>query len=91
LNSEELIVKGLEAHTKMKKCLEHIAAELLEVTEAWAERCIVDLDMYGKPIGFASELADMVILINQAERIGGVDLDEALRKKMDWLNGNKIL
>jgi len=47
--------------------------------------------MYGKLIGFASELADMVILINQVERIGGVDLDEALRKKMDWLNGNKIL
>lgn len=70
----------------MKKCLEHIAAELLEVMEAWAELCISGVDANGKPIGVASELADMVILINQAARIAGVDLDKAIQRKMDWHN-----
>lgn len=75
---------GVPVITPERAC----AKLMLIVTEvAEACECVRDGDMYtthtesGKPLGFAIELADIVIRVADLAGAYGIDLDEAIRVK----------
>lgn len=65
-------------------------SELSEALEAYRERGLdawrepVDYDIRGKPCGVASELADTIIRIAAYCGTMGIDLDGALRDKLEF-------
>lgn len=64
-------------------CLIH--SEVSEALEAYRDGLMKPvIEPNGKPIGFPSELADIVIRVVDLARYLGIDLDEAVRLKMRY-------
>ena len=82
---------------------EHIAlchSELSEALEAHRDNFPVDKMVYGdgkKPEGIPAELADVVIRIADICGVYGIDLETAIKEKMEynktreWRHGNKVI
>jgi NTP pyrophosphatase (non-canonical NTP hydrolase) len=65
-------------------CLVH--SEVSEALEAWREGSGfgVDFDANGKPVGLASELADVVIRVADMCGYFGIDLERAVLAKLEY-------
>ena len=62
-------------------------SELSEVLEAWRDYCRVDhiyIDEHGKPSGIPIEYADLLIRVADTCQRYGIDLEAALRIKMQY-------
>lgn len=75
-------------HKSFIDILKHISTEVVEATHEYSNQSIEFEIVNGKPYGLASELADVLILTVLAAKRVDIDLNDAVNKKIDWLEEN---
>jgi len=81
--SRELTEK-IGPHPDKKDYFDHICSEVLEAHADWTNDYFYGHDHEGKPIGMASELADIMILTMALAEICKIDLKAALEEKINY-------
>ena len=74
-------------HDKFEDLLKHLATEVVEASVEYANESITYHEIDGKPYGLASEFADIIILTVLGANRLGIDINDAINRKLDYLHG----